>query len=127
MNLVKFSCGCVGFEPNVDGDAIIIQACDSDDGGLGLYSRSMKADCETCTNCGGLGYLDRNSKIITGMIDKGGEVCCRMCDGHGSRYPSSGTKSFEPLSKDATEELRRTLNLLVADGYCFRQVKQLLA
>ena len=43
MRLVKFSCGCVGFEPGEDKHALVVKACDSDwaDGEFSFFRRSM--------------------------------------------------------------------------------------
>lgn len=40
MNLVRFSCGCIGFAP-VDGFSYMVDACDSDDGHLSLFKREV--------------------------------------------------------------------------------------
>jgi len=43
MNLVRFDCGCIGFAPDKDGNALIVEACDSDDGErISFFEQSMK-------------------------------------------------------------------------------------
>lgn len=44
MRLVKYDCGCIGFEPDENGDAIIIRACDCDfdDDEYYIFARVVK-------------------------------------------------------------------------------------
>jgi len=47
MRLVKFSCGCVGFEAGADKHALVVKACDSDwaDGEFSFFRRNMADMC----------------------------------------------------------------------------------
>jgi hypothetical protein len=60
---VKYECGCIGFAPNKDGEAIILEACD-DDGELELsfYRRAMK------NKLGGIRKYRAFSEVGTGQM-----------------------------------------------------------
>lgn len=42
--LVKYSCGCIGFRPGPDGNALLIKACDGDanQDELAIFERNQK-------------------------------------------------------------------------------------
>jgi hypothetical protein len=40
--LVRYDCGCVGFRPALDGNAILIKACEADSDELEIFERNQK-------------------------------------------------------------------------------------
>lgn len=77
LGLVKFSCGCVGWRSKSKPEALILNACDSDDGHLSLTRRPMD-------------------------------------------------KSWEHVTAEEMEHYEAEIRGLLADGYRFRTIRQLL-
>jgi len=97
MRLVRFSCGCVGFEPGEDKEALIISACDGDcaDDAYSFFKRSMADSRE-------------------------------VVDGE-SRPTVGGVKSSVPLGRDEAERTMMEIGSLVADGYNMRAVRRIVS
>ena len=115
MQLVKFSCDCIGFEPNQSGVAIIIKLCDRDwdSPEFGMGRRDMTCRSESCVECEGLGEWPDGAK-------------CGHCHGRGTYRPDGGVKSHKPLSRDESEELIAKLIGLAQDGEQFRNIRSML-
>jgi len=82
MRLVKFSCGCVGFEPGEDKRALVVRACDSDwaDSEFSFFRRDM-ADAGGVKGSSPLGRAEAEA-----MLEKIGLL---VADGYGLRAVKS--------------------------------------
>ena len=71
--LVRFECGCIGF-PAERGQTLLIEACDSPDGNLTLFSRKL-GEIDTSKAFVALSeeeeqhYVDRLASLIRGGYD----------------------------------------------------------
>jgi len=118
MELVKYSCDCIGFKPDENGQAMIVECCGGDVGGLCLYEGNMKAKVVTCPECGGFG------DIITSDEDE--EEMCYACAGRGRIEPVGGIKPYKPLEESERQRIISELARLINDGYRFRDIKHTL-
>jgi len=83
MRLVKFSCGCVGFEPGEDKHALVVKACDSDwaDGEFSFFRRNMAESAGGVKDSSPLGQAEAEA-----MLEEIGSL---VADGYGLRAVKS--------------------------------------